>query len=131
MIKKYILGPIFTLSLFTLAAGVLPLSSGCAALVDGNPASGVPLHTDRPDTVDGRIIVKFRKGVDPTNAQFIGNLSEGLGAALRYVHPLSGDAHLLQARGLKDAAQLARVVAQLNRRPEVVYAEADARVRHQ
>lgn len=131
MIKNYNLGSIFTLSLLTLVTSVLALLSGCVAPVGGNSTPDAPVHTGQPVAVDGRVIVKFRKGIDPTNAQFIGNLSEGLGVALRYLHPLSGDAHLLQAQGLKDATQLAHVVTQLNRRPEVVYAEADVRVRHQ
>lgn len=112
-------------------ASVLALLSGCVAPASGDVAPGSSPGAGHLAPTSGRIIVKFHVDVDPTNAQFLGKLSGALGVSLGYLRPLSGDAHLLQAQGLKDVAHFAHVVTQLNRRVEVVYAEADARMRHQ
>lgn len=116
---------------FGLVAGVLALLSGYVAPAGGDVAPGSLPGAGHLAPTSGRILVKFHVDVDPTNARFLGKLSEGLGVSLGYLRSLSDDAHLLQARGLKDAAHFAHVVTQLNRRAEVVYAEADARMRHQ
>ena len=130
--NKYInLRSVSTPRIFGLVAGVLALLSGCVAPASGDATAGSSPERGQPAATSGRIIVKFQGGLDPTNAQFLGKLSATLGVSLSYLHPLSGDAHLLQAQGLKDAVHFAHVVTQLNRRVEVVYAEADARMRHQ
>jgi hypothetical protein len=77
------------------------------------------------------VIVKFRGAFDPANAQSLGSLSAGLGVTLRYLRPLAGGAHLLQVEGIRDSAHAAALIADLNRRAEVEYAEADAPMRHQ
>ncbi len=117
--------------IFGLVACVLTLLLGCVAPACGDATAGSSPEKGQLVATSGRIIVKFQSGTDPTNAQFLGKLSAALGVSLSYLRPLSGDAHLLQAQGLKDAAHFAHVVTQLNRRAEVVYAEADARMRHQ
>jgi len=116
--------------MFGLITCVVGLLAGCVAAVGGDAVSGGAPELGQRATLSGRIIVKFRAGTDPTNAQFLSNLSAGLGVSLRYLRPLSGDAHLLQAEGFKDAAHYAQIVTQLSRRAEIEYAEADAPMRH-
>jgi hypothetical protein len=104
---------------------------GCAFPASGQlPGASQPEASGQAQVVD-RVIVKFRGDPDPESAQFLGRLSEGLGATLRYLRPLAGGAHLLQVEGLRDAAHSAGLIAELNRRAEVEYAEADALMRHQ
>ncbi|MBI5611887.1 MAG: hypothetical protein HY942_02280 [Gammaproteobacteria bacterium] len=58
-------------------------------------------------------------------------MSATLGVTLRHLRPLAGGAQLLLIEGLTDSAHVAEIVAELNRRAEVEYAEADAPMRHQ
>lgn len=118
-------------SLVGFAIGLAVSLVACAVPAGGDSAAGARAQADQLVVASSPIIVKFRTGVDPTNAQFLRKMSEGLGVSLVYLHPLSSDAHLLQVRGYKDVAHLLQLVAQLNRRTEVVYAEPDARMRHQ
>jgi hypothetical protein len=110
---------------------VLLLLSSCVLPVSGQlPAASLPGES-RPAPVSGRVIVKFRGDLDPEDAQFLGRLSEGLGVTLRYLRPLAGGAYLLQVEGIRDGVHSAEFIAELNRRAEVEYAEADAPMHHQ
>ncbi len=130
MNKYFSIQSVFVL-LLALVACIAPLLSGCAVRAGGVSAYGSPPQAEWQAATIDRVIVQFQPGMDPTDAQFLGLLSEGLGASLIYLRPLSGGAHLLQVRGHADAARFLELVAHLNRRPEVVYAETDARMRHQ
>ncbi len=116
---------------FRRSGWIVLLLSGCALPISGQPPAVSPSEQSRPALASNRVIVKFRGDPDPSNAQFLGRLSEGLGVTLRYLRPLAGGAHLLRVEGLRDAAQFAGFIAELNRRAEVEYAEADAPMRHQ
>lgn len=110
---------------------IVLLLSGCVLSVSGQPPAVSPPEQSRPALASERVIVKFRGDHDPSNAQYLGSLSAGLGVTLRYLRPLAGGAHLLRVEGLRDAAHSAGLIAELNRRAEVEYAEADAPMRHQ
>lgn len=105
--------------------------AGCAAPAGGDSTVDVLVPADSVAAPDGRIIVKFQPGVDPAKDVFLKELSAALRVTIVYLHPLSGDAHVLHVRGHNDGAHWRELLAALNRRAEVVYAEPDARMRHQ
>ncbi len=123
--------PRYSFGYFRVGSWIVLLLSGCAVPVSGQPPAAAPPEESRPARVPTRVIVKFRGDLDPGSAQYLGRLSEELGATLRYLRPLAGGAHLLQIEGLGNGARFAEIIAALNRRAEVEYAEADAPMRHQ
>jgi len=85
---------------YSRVGGWITLLLSCRALpVDGQPPAISLPEEGRPALVSSRIMVKFRGDLDPVYAQLSGKLAEGLGAILRYLRPLAGGAHLLQAEG--------------------------------
>lgn len=105
--------------------------AGCAAPAGSDTTITAPGPIGAVAMPDDRIIVKFQPGVDPANGTFLQELSAALRVTIAYSHPLSGDAHVLHVRGYKDGAHWRELLAALNRRADVVYAESDARMRHQ
>lgn len=105
--------------------------AGCTAPAGSDSTVATPGPAGAMAVPDGRIIVKFQPGVDPASGVFLQELSAALRVTIAYSHPLSGDAHVLNVRGYKDGAHWRELLAALNRRAEVVYAEPDARMRHQ
>lgn len=105
--------------------------AGCVAPAGSESGADASVQAHPAAVNAGRIIVKFQPGVDPANGLFLRELSAALRVSLVYLHPLAGGAHVLQARGYNDGAHWLELVAALNRRAEVVYAEPDARMRHQ
>lgn len=114
---------------FLISALIWLLLCGCAPPAGGQSPPVSPPSVNRQAIVS-RVIVKFADDV-ADYAQLLGRLSEALGVRLRYSRPLAGGAHLLLVEGLKDSAHSTWLIAELNRRTEVEYAEADAIMRHQ
>ena len=60
--------------------------------------------------------------------QVAGTLSTTAGTALTYVRPLAGNSHVLQLSSSRPYSEVAALAQQLAARPEVLYAEPDARI---
>ena len=73
-----------------------------------------------------QLIIQFSEArMDPARPEFVASLSQELGVALRYVRPMSGDAHVFGIMGSLDTAQLDGVIRRLSARSDVVYVEPD------
>lgn len=73
-----------------------------------------------------RIIVKFSDlSIHPAERSFLEDLSHDAGITLIHVRPMSGGAHVFEARGLRDAAELQEVLRRLSKRSGVAYVEED------
>ncbi len=115
------------LAISLLSAG-LP---GCARSENPPPdqaATAGGLHT-------GRIIIRFRDPQpDLTREMLLHSLSQDAGLFLVYIRPMSGGAHVLQARDRSDRPvspeALTAAVRRLAVRPDVEYVELDQRMRH-
>ena len=110
------------------AAGLLTLA-GCsqpsvhAPRADEEGAPAVPLARTN------QVIIKFRDAdKDPSRNEVLRSLSQGAGAELVYVRPMSGGTHVFQFSGDLDAR---RVLEKLKQHPDVEYAEPDRLLRHQ
>jgi len=79
-----------------------------------------------------QLIIKFRNNdFDPSQADFVNDLSRTANAALVYVRPMSGGAHVFRVENISNTAQLTEVIQRLSTRPDVLYAEQDAIMQHQ
>jgi hypothetical protein len=117
-------------------AGALPVlallgtASGCA-----QEAVPLPSVANGDSTADVRsvravqIIIKFRReSLDASDERLLTELSRDAGTRLRYLRPLSGGAHVLQAQDLRTPEQLDRLIRRLAERADVEYVEADRRM---
>ena len=78
-----------------------------------------------------QIIIKFRDpGLDPSQSHFLEEIGRRAGAALIYVRPMSGGAHVLRPQDPVDAAELDRIIGQLGKRTDVEYVEPDRPMKH-
>ncbi len=78
-----------------------------------------------------QIIIKFSDAVrQPEAPEFVDRLvpDVGIGVGVRYLRPMSGDAHVYLVDGIRDDAHLRAVLASINERNDVVYAEANKKM---
>lgn len=79
-----------------------------------------------------QIIIKFRDNtLDPSRPDFIEKLSHDARAKLVYVRPMSGGAHVFRVGDSAESEQLNEVIQRLSKRPDILYVEHDAIMRHQ
>lgn len=73
-----------------------------------------------------QIIVKFKKSVShPADPDYLKHLSSQAGALLEYLHPMSGEAHVLKVIHSGNRQSLQDVLKKLNDFSDVEYAEED------
>lgn len=76
-----------------------------------------------------QVIVKFSDAVrQPDAPEFVDRLARDAGAGVRYLRPMSGDAHVYTVEGIRDDAHLRAVLAGINKRADVVYAESNKKM---
>jgi acetolactate synthase small subunit len=115
-----------------LLSGFLTLAFivNCAATsksVDENNIQ--PQHSIKKSA---QIIIKFRNNIfDPSKTAFVQELSRDARAALSYIRPMSGGAHVFAVEKISDAEQLIKVIQRLSQRPDVLYVQQDRMLRHQ
>ena len=79
-----------------------------------------------------QLIIKFRdSGNGPFRDDLVQELSRDAGAALIYVRPMSGGAHVFRLQKSSDADRLQEVIRRLGKRADVEYVEEDRIMRHQ
>ena len=79
-----------------------------------------------------QLIIKFRNAdFDPAQGDYLQNLSRDIKAILVYLRPLSGGAHVFSLENVSAATQLATIIQQLSKRPEILYVEQDRIMQHQ
>jgi len=118
------------LSLLLVLTGAVGALLACAQVSGESGPELAPPASARGAARAVQIIVKFRDPrLDPSRAQFLGEMGRDIGARLVYVRPMSGGAHVLRLEALPDGAELDRIVGRLARRPDVEYAEPDRRMR--
>lgn len=79
-----------------------------------------------------QLIIKFRNAdFDPAQGDYLQKLSRDIKATLIYLRPMSGGAHVFSLANTSDTAQLATIIQQLSKRPEILYVEQDKIMKHQ
>jgi hypothetical protein len=112
--------------------GNLLAVTGCTVSLAQSGATDLPPPPTAETKHSSQIIVKFRhSALDPSKSEFMRELARDAGATLIYVRRLSRDAHVFRIAGMTGSEQLARVIEQLSKRPDVEYAEPDRVLRHQ
>jgi hypothetical protein len=115
------------MSIFFITTGCAPVSTDIRGTIT------VPLHSsERLSSMTAQLIIKFRNNdFDPSQADFVNDLSRTANAALVYVRPMSGGAHVFRVENISNTAQLTEVIQRLSTRPDVLYAEQDSIMQHQ
>jgi hypothetical protein len=109
--------------IFTVSGG-LTLNCTAANNIQQKPSM------NKPSTA--QIIIKFRNdALDPSRPDFIEELSRDASAKLVYIRPMSGGAHVFRAEDIAEFEQLNEVIQRLSKRPDILYVEHDAIMRHQ
>jgi len=117
-----------------LSSMAVPCLTGCApASTDITGTITVqPRPAEQPLLKISQIIIKFRDlGLDPSRNDFVQELARTANAALVYVRPMSGGAHVFRVENISNPAQLTEVIQRLSRRSDVLYAEQDSIMQHQ
>lgn len=79
-----------------------------------------------------QLIIKFRNvNFDPAQGDYLQKLSRDIKATLIYLHPMSGGAHVFSLGNVSATTQLATIIQQLSKRPEILYVEQDKIMKHQ
>ncbi len=112
-----------------LAAAFFAVAGAVAACSGAAQAVGSKNDTPTAAAEPARFIVQFHGIADPSDPQFIRELSKAVGAPLTYVRPMSGDFHLL--RSVIPSARLPTLLERLRARPEISHVELDMPVRRQ
>lgn len=105
------------------------LVSGCANSPSSSSAPQAEPRPSAPLATTLRIIIKFQTTVDAGSAEFQRRLAAESGAALHYVRPMSGGAHVFAVQGSLSAAEKQALLQKLSGRDDVVYAEEDVLMR--
>jgi hypothetical protein len=79
-----------------------------------------------------RLIIKFRNvNFDPAQGDYLQKLSRDIKATLVYLRPMSGGAHVFSLENVSATTQLATIIQQLSKRPDILYVEQDRIMKHQ
>jgi hypothetical protein len=79
-----------------------------------------------------QLIIKFRSAdFDPTQGDYLQKLSRDIKATLVYLRPMSGGAHVFRLGNVSATTQLATIIQQLSKRPDILYVEQDRIMKHQ
>jgi protein-S-isoprenylcysteine O-methyltransferase Ste14 len=111
--------------------GLMPFW-GCAA--SSGPVTGEDKNIQqRPGLIrSARIIIKFKNiKTDPTQVEFLKQLSRDAEASLHYLRPMSGNAHVLRISGITEEKQITEIIRRLSKNPDVDYVEEDSMMVHQ
>lgn len=101
------------------------IGAGAIGACAENTQSVASVHSP----TDIRLIVLFRKEINPESPVFLAKLSHEIGTPLAYIGPISGGAYLLRASVAPDSVP--DVVRRLKSQPGVVDAQVDVKVRRQ
>ena len=122
--------PGIPIALLILLAGAMAVLPACAQRAQGGadavaPKSPVALHGA------AQIIIKFRDPrLDPSQPNFLEEISRDAGAALVHVRPMSGGAHVLRLEKKVDGAEFDRIIGRLRKRQDIEYVQPDRLMRH-
>ena len=104
----------------------------CGATSNRNAADNIQPQLSVQKLRTAHIIIKFRDdAIDPSRTDFVQGLAHDANAALVYVRPMSGGAHVFRVVNVSDTTQLTEVIQRLSKRPDVLYVEQDRIMRHQ
>lgn len=84
------------------------------------------------DEQPARLIVKFSDTVSaPDQPEFVSKLAADSDIVIRYERPMSGGAHVYLLDGVRDEAHLNAFLKGIERRPDVIYAQPDRKMKTQ
>jgi hypothetical protein len=79
-----------------------------------------------------QLIIKFRNAdFDPSRIAYVQELSRDAQTQIIYLRPMSGGAHVFRVVNVSATTQLATIIQQLSKRPEILYVEQDRIMQHQ
>jgi hypothetical protein len=87
-------------------------------------------HPTEERTMTAQLIIKFKDSkIDPTQVDFLKQLSRDANATLHYLRPMSGGAHVFSVGNIRDS--VSALIQRLSARPDILYAEPDNIIHHQ
>jgi hypothetical protein len=91
-----------------------------------------PRPAEQPLLMTSQLIIKFRDpGLDPSRSDFVQELSRTAHAALVYVRPMSGGAHVFRVENISNTTLSSEVIQRLSKRPDILNVEQDEIMHHQ
>lgn len=120
-----------SLALLAILLTCLALAAGCAATAGPATADRRAELPDRKESSRNRLIIKFKnRSVDPMQPGFVEGLSRDAGAAISYLHPMSGDAHVFSVDGTGAGFSINTIIRRISGRADVEYVEQDSIMKH-
>ena len=120
-----------SIALLVFLTGVMGVLPACTQIPVQGGADVTPPESSMGLLRATQIIIKFRDpALVPSQSHFMKEISRDAGAALIYVRPMSGGAHVLRLENPADSPELSRIIERLGKRPDVEYVEPDRPMQH-
>ena len=117
--------------LFPWLLGLIFIVS-CVATSNSTAGGNIQPQPQAAKLKIAQLIIKFRNAdFDPSQGDYLQKLSRDIKATLVYLRPMSGGAHVFSLGNVSDTAQLATIIQQLSKRPDILYVEQDRIMKHQ
>lgn len=114
-----------------IIAAVAMLFESCMATLHPGSEKNKDPQPKAGRVLAAQLIIKFKDAkTDPTQANFLKQLSRDAHAILHYLRPMSGGAHVFHVSSA-DEKELAVIIRRLSRRADIEYVEEDSIMVHQ
>jgi len=78
-----------------------------------------------------QLMIKFTDALsEPQIRQRLVEMGAAYQVSFRLLRPMSGGAYVISVQGTSDAQRLSQLLAQIGKRPDIVYIEQDKRMHH-